>query len=483
MKKLKKMLAVISAVAVIAASSICSVSAKEDIELFEVPESVTTIIELRKYITEPVWISVDDWLMLSDQLTIEELRELVECFESNSDLVSDRLIEYFESTGLDKDEIDSFTKIYYEGALQIYETGKPQRVSPWTGKNDSHSHYAPQSIEYLTETSGTFESGVTYFYNEETKGLVFDGNGELSAEDYCSAMNSFNNIEFIFFGKDVTSECRNGARFRAFYNTFVENWYDVVERPLIPTYTYEDSEFTRQFDECMKEIGANEDIYKYYTVEDGTDPYTFVNLLPELPTQIIDGGCLWAVDETHTSPTWYYEGTVYNGISEGILIIDSIHDESYTLEDVLKVVGDYAVTEVCLGETDMSVLPAELQGFETIEEAEAELLRLINEAKAEETTEATVPTEVTEPTEAVEENTAETIADAVDILADETTEEKAEVIMGDVNGSGKVDVRDVSFIARKVAGGKAADLPDSADFNKDGRKNIRDAAALANKLA
>ncbi len=393
------------------------------------------------------------------------------------------LLAELEEMGYTENEQTKFLETYIDGALEVAASGATYAESTEEEWKSIELNYSTIGNTIYTENAGTFESGVTYFYNEETKGLVFDGNGELSAEDYSSTMNSFNNIEFIFFGRDVTFECRNGARFMAFYNTFVENWYDVVERPLIPTYTYDESEFTRQFDECMKEIGANEDIYKYYTVEDGTDPYTFVNPLPELPTQIIDGGCFWTVDETHTSPTWYYEGTVYNGVSEGILIIDSIHDDSYTLEDVLKVVGDYTVTEVCLGETDMSVLPAELQNCETIEEAEAELLKLINKAKAEETTEATVPTEVTEPTEAVEENTAETIVESVEILADEITKDKTEITLGDVNGNGKADVRDASFIARKIAGGKAADLPDSADYNKDGVKNIRDAATLAKELA
>lgn len=60
---------------------------------------------------------------------------------------------------------------------------------------------------------------------------------------------------------------------------------------------------------------------------------------------------------------------------------------------------------------------------------------------------------------------------------------ESEIILGDVNESGNVDVRDVSFIAREIAIGKSKDLPDSADYNKDGNKNIRDVAALAKELA
>lgn len=470
MKKIKKLLAVLSTITVIATSSAYGISALE-YEVYDVPDSITTIDELKETITEPIYISALDWARLGESMTEEEL------------------YEYFASNGVGEKEAESIVESYYDGLKQISESTclfpvypigqEPERVEP---------NLTYREAEYVTGTSGTFESGVTYFYSEETKGLIFEGNGELSEDDFTKAMNSFNDIEFIFFGNDVTFECHYGSKFTAFFLALNQNWYNVVERPLIPTYTYEGSEYTKQFDECMKEIGANEGEFVYYTVEDGTDPYTFVDTLPELPTQIIDGGLFWDVDKTHTSHSWHYEGTVYDGISEGLLIINSIHDAPYTLEDVLKVVGDYAVTEVCLGETDMSVLPAELQNCETIEEAEAELLRLINEAKAEEqpieeTTEATVPTEVTEPTEAVEENTAETIVESVEILADEIAEDKTEITLGDVNGNGKADVRDVSFIAREIAGGKAADLPDSADYNKDGVKNIRDAATLAKELA
>lgn len=65
----------------------------------------------------------------------------------------------------------------------------------------------------------------------------------------------------------------------------------------------------------------------------------------------------------------------------------------------------------------------------------------------------------------------------------EMVSSESEIILGDVNGSGNVDVRDVSFIAGKIAGGKAAELPNSADYNKDSKVNVRDAAAIARDLA
>ena len=46
-----------------------------------------------------------------------------------------------------------------------------------------------------------------------------------------------------------------------------------------------------------------------------------------------------------------------------------------------------------------------------------------------------------------------------------------------------LSVRDCSFIASMLAKNKADQLPETADFNKDGKINVRDAAAIANYLA
>ena len=60
---------------------------------------------------------------------------------------------------------------------------------------------------------------------------------------------------------------------------------------------------------------------------------------------------------------------------------------------------------------------------------------------------------------------------------------KGEVMSCDVNSDNKTNIRDCAIIARKIAAGKAGELPDEADYNKDGKKNVRDAAALAKDLA
>lgn len=57
-----------------------------------------------------------------------------------------------------------------------------------------------------------------------------------------------------------------------------------------------------------------------------------------------------------------------------------------------------------------------------------------------------------------------------------------ENLLGDANGDTKLNARDCSFIARTIAASKISELPMEADFNKDGKVNIRDAAALAGYL-
>lgn len=56
-------------------------------------------------------------------------------------------------------------------------------------------------------------------------------------------------------------------------------------------------------------------------------------------------------------------------------------------------------------------------------------------------------------------------------------------ISGDADMNGFVDVQDCAFIARNIAEGKTGEISKYADFNEDGKVNIRDAAALAGYFA
>ena len=62
------------------------------------------------------------------------------------------------------------------------------------------------------------------------------------------------------------------------------------------------------------------------------------------------------------------------------------------------------------------------------------------------------------------------------------TAEAVRYVLGDANHDDKVNVRDCAFIATAVATKTTDSLPASADFNEDGYKNIRDAAAIAHSI-
>ena len=110
---------------------------------------------------------------------------------------------------------------------------------------------------------------------------------------------------------------------------------------------------------------------------------------------------------------------------------------------------------------------------------EEELLEYLRAYKVEETqpvTEETTETQATEETL----HTEETVLGKNDEIQ-ETTETK-EAIRGDVNGDGKVTVRDAMVIAKAFKCGEGDTLPKNADFNGDGIISVRDAATIAKYL-
>ena len=71
----------------------------------------------------------------------------------------------------------------------------------------------------------------------------------------------------------------------------------------------------------------------------------------------------------------------------------------------------------------------------------------------------------------------------IEIPSEPEPEPKPDIIYGDANGDGNVNIRDAALIASKLASGKSDELPQAADYNQDGSVNIRDAAALASALS
>ena len=58
-----------------------------------------------------------------------------------------------------------------------------------------------------------------------------------------------------------------------------------------------------------------------------------------------------------------------------------------------------------------------------------------------------------------------------------------EEVSGDANGDNSLSVQDCSFIAQALANRKGDTLPESADYNKDEKKNVIDAMEIAKDLA
>jgi len=441
MKKIKKLLAVLASATVIASSSVFSVSAETE-ELFDVPEGITTMAELREYITEPVWISPDDYLMLCNQLTIDELRELVAYFNMESESISDRLVEYLRTNGMRDDEISLFVKLYYEGALQIYETGNAHYVSPGE-VNTNYTYGTPAAPpEVLTETSGIFESGVTYFYNEETNGLIFDGSGKLTREDYFKAYRSFQDLKFVFFGKNVEfAPHEQLGTLKWIMNeteTVCFEWCDKAI-PCVNIFTYEGTDFAKKFDEYVTEKNAKEGDYVYYTVPDDTDPYAFEYTAEPLPEHIYETGRIGGNDTTYAK--WKFDGSDEMGTFE--INVSSLTTEQFELEDIFEITKDYNITKVYITapKSNMDKLPVELQGFETFEEADAELLRLINEAKADE--------QPTEETMTVSESDIPIIADSEEVSESDEKITDLDEIINMINNF--IDEENLSSIAFRYA--------------------------------
>ncbi len=57
------------------------------------------------------------------------------------------------------------------------------------------------------------------------------------------------------------------------------------------------------------------------------------------------------------------------------------------------------------------------------------------------------------------------------------------IVLGDADGNNELNVRDCAAIASALASGKGEELPGTADYNRDGKKDVRDAAAISKDLA
>lgn len=75
------------------------------------------------------------------------------------------------------------------------------------------------------------------------------------------------------------------------------------------------------------------------------------------------------------------------------------------------------------------------------------------------------------------------IISSVNADSEDTQLSDNNVILGDADLNGTLNVRDCAFIASRIAKGRANELPGNSDYNKDGRINVRDAASIAHDIA
>lgn len=75
------------------------------------------------------------------------------------------------------------------------------------------------------------------------------------------------------------------------------------------------------------------------------------------------------------------------------------------------------------------------------------------------------------------------IISSVNADSEDTQLSDNNVILGDADLNGTLNVRDCAFIASRIAKGRANELPSNSDYNKDGKINVRDAASIAHDIA
>lgn len=472
----------------------------------------------------------------------------------------EELLEYLLSNGLDEDEANSIIISYFEGRKKIEESGItlsdpsnpdiPDYV--WSDDYDStlkNYDWTEFTISPVSSTKGTFEGNASYTYNSDTKGLIIDGNGSFTANDYSNLAAAFD-IDFLVIGKDVViPESMSG--------TLINEWLmGITEKHnSYPVYTYADSDVNKKYIQMMNfmtsNLDCNEEIFKedfvlnilsdeikpedvYFKNDDSqteTEDYgklcegiawfynsgikefqisgegmfeidkfletassynvesvkitgniSFDGYLAKFETpEEIEKNLLSILNMTLTdnSEKKYSYGDFTDGATwlynAADLSLQIIGTEGFSVTECLSIFEDTAIETISISEK--VILPAELQNCETIDEAEAELLKLINEAKAEEQPiEETVTTDV--ETEFIDVSTIATTISVETVKTELTADYDAVSFNSD-----EISVRDCAIIAKAVAENKTATLPDSADYNMDGKKNVRDAAAIAKDLA
>ena len=176
----------------VAASGATYTATSTESKLYEIPENITSIKELEDFITSPVKISAEDFVWLNTKLTKEELEELVAYFNMESDNISDKLVEYLKTNGIDEEESSSLVKSYYEGALEVIESGITYTVTPTALKTDE-----AELLRLINEAKAEEQQAEVVKFGTPTIAGDIDMNGEYGMADITKLAKYTSNAELF----------------------------------------------------------------------------------------------------------------------------------------------------------------------------------------------------------------------------------------------------------------------------------------------
>ncbi len=138
----------------------------------------------------------------------------------------------------------------------------------------------------------------------------------------------------------------------------------------------------------------------------------------------------------------------------------------------------YCVRQVAEGFIDRSI---GIMREPSIPPTESNVVTTVSSTKPVEITSTNSTTEPKVTTGTEKSSTTAPESSGTAVTTTETNVPK--VVSGDANGDNSLSVQDCVFIAKALANRKGDTLPESADYNKDGKKNVIDAMEIAKDLA
>ncbi len=242
------------------------------------------------------------------------------------------------------------------------------------------------------------------------------------------------------------------------------------------------------------------DRYVVNILTDGADPFAVEckekrNKLPTVKSEVVDGMlCTYLTAQKRLTITG--EGELKKATLDALMKKYSVDTVTFlgeiTLEnnELLKTITDTNGTEYRVYTYKDSPLYRQyysLLADEDLSETDY-VLNVIDNNDPEGNTEPIVTT--TSPINTDRSHISSTTVTTVTTVPENsktsliTTEANVpKVVSGDANGDNSLNVQDCSFIAQALANRKGDTLPESADYNKDGKKNVIDAMEIAKDLA